>query len=180
MGALQQLFSLVCGQVHNWTVGGEVLPFCQRCTGLYIGGLFALVLVILLRPRPTPLLLWAHGLAMLLMIPFGYHFVPQSAALRTLTGFIFAFGLTYYLALTPAQHFGLWERKGRAWPYTLAALAGAPMMLLAIHHGGPWTALALAVFGTLGLLSYALLLIANLSMLPSALRQILRPGPSAS
>jgi hypothetical protein len=43
--ALSHLFSFVCGQCpeHVWTCGDWTLPCCQRCTGLYVGALLAVV-----------------------------------------------------------------------------------------------------------------------------------------
>jgi uncharacterized membrane protein len=94
-----RLFSLVCGREHVWTLAGEPLPFCQRCTGLYVGGALAVLLLLLLRPRPTPNVLWVHGLLLLLMVPFGFNWIEQGPTVRMLTGQLFALGLVYFLGL---------------------------------------------------------------------------------
>jgi len=115
MEYLAEVFGLVCSREHCWAPGGEVLPFCQRCTGLYVGAAVAVVLYALFRPRPTSLSLWIHGLLLLVMVPFGYHLVPQNGVLRTLTGQLFAVGLVCYLSLLPTARLSFWgflERHG--------------------------------------------------------------------
>ena len=43
---LHPIFSWVCGQnlAHSWSPGGELLPCCQRCTGVYVGAFVAALL----------------------------------------------------------------------------------------------------------------------------------------
>jgi uncharacterized membrane protein len=174
MPGLEQIFSHVCGQVHRWAVGGELLPFCQRCTGLYVGGAVAFLLYAFFRPRPTPRVLLIHGLLLLQMVPFGYHFVPQDGTVRTLTGQLFAIGLTYFLALNPAAQFGFWEKRGNqsVLPYGVAAFVSIAALELAVHWGGGAPGFALAWVGFLGLLVYAALVLANLVALPLAARSL--------
>jgi uncharacterized membrane protein len=100
---LAHIFAPLCSQANCWTLDGQTLPFCQRCTGLYVGATLALLGYWLVRPRPTPAMLWAHGLLLLAMVPFGYHLVPQNGTIRTLTGQLFAVGLVGYLSLLPSS-----------------------------------------------------------------------------
>lgn len=174
MNGLSELFSYVCGQANLWAPGGEALPFCQRCTGLYVGGAYAQALWLLFRPRPTSKTLWAHGILMLLMFPFGYHFLPQNGEVRTLTGQLFAAGLTYFLALNPALRWHPWQGGGHAAAYVAAVLAGLPLPLLAVHLGGTGTGIALAWIGVAGLIGFATLTLANLALLPVTLWDRLR------
>ena len=175
MSGLSELFSYVCGQVNLWTPGGEALPFCQRCTGLYVGGAYAQALWLLFRPRPTAKILWAHGILMLLMLPFGYHFLPQNGEVRTLTGQLFAVGLTYFLALNPALRWSPWENStGHERIYLVAVLVGLPLPLLAVRLGGTGTGTWLAWIGVAGLAGFAALTLANLALLPVALWDRLR------
>jgi len=98
---LQHLFGWICGQNpdHTWSPGGELLPFCQRCTGLYVGACAAAVWHLLLRPAPTNHWLWLNGGFLLFMIPFGFHWLPQGPVLRAITGVLFGFGLVAFLSL---------------------------------------------------------------------------------
>ena len=182
MTVLERIFSYVCGSHHLWSPGGEALPFCQRCTGLYVGCALALALCVVFRPRPTLLVLGIHGLLLLLMVPFGYHLVWQNALIRTLTGQLFAFGLVYYLAFNPAAHLDLWgrNRRGNLGAYILWALAGTGALQIAVHAGGARTGTLLAWVGFAGLLGCAALVIANLVLLPPSMLRILlrRSAPS--
>ncbi|MBZ5525333.1 MAG: DUF2085 domain-containing protein [Acidobacteriia bacterium] len=172
---MHQLFSFVCGQVNVWNVGGVDLPFCERCTGLYVGGFYALLLMIVFRPAPGVKLLAVHVLLLLQMAPFGFHLVPHGAIVRTITGESFAFGLAYCLSmgLLDLVHRGQalqpQPERARLWRYALAAFIGMPLLLLAIRFGGVATARVLAALGLAGLGAYAALTVANLVMAPALL-----------
>ena len=167
MEPLREIFSYVCGQQHNWDPGGVELPFCQRCTGLYVGAAPALLLFLLFKPKPTSRTLWLHGICLLLMIPFGYHLVAQTGEERTLTGQLFAFGLIYYLTLLPADRLpkwkALWECNSQGY------LIGAVMLLLALQvdiaWGGLRTNAILSWLGFAGLIIYQFLILVNLVVL---------------
>jgi len=109
---IRQVFALVCSRAHCRVLGGEALPFCQRCTGLYVGAAVAVVLYAVFRPHSSSLSLWIHGLLLLLVVAFGYHLVPQNGMLRTLTGQLFAVGLVCYLSLLPASRLAFWKDGG--------------------------------------------------------------------
>jgi hypothetical protein len=137
---------------------------CQRCAGLYIGGAYAALMVVIFRPKPVGWLLWVHGVAMLLMIPFGYHLLAQEGVVRTVTGQLFGFGLVYYLLLNPVDKWSSWsDAEGwRMMAYLLFALLGVPLLLLAILTGSTFVATILAWTGFTGLLVLAALVSANM------------------
>ena len=99
---LRHIFGWVCGQdpAHTWSPGGELLPLCQRCTGVYVGAFVAALLHFASRPTPTPRWLWLNGAFLLLMVPLGFHWVPQSAEVRCASGILFGSGLVAFLWLT--------------------------------------------------------------------------------
>lgn len=167
MDTLHAIFAHVCGQVNLWSLGGETLPFCQRCTGLYVGGAWAMLAWQLARPRPTIRVLALHAVFLLLMVPFGYHWIAQGPVLRTLTGYLFAFGLVYFLALHPAHRLGREEGASREALYWLLLALGALALFAALLFGGARTGMVLALLGTLGLAIYGVLATATLvSLLP--------------
>jgi len=96
---LTHAFSLICGQhpEHLWAPGDLPLSCCQRCTGLYAGAALAFALHLLFRPPPTTRSRWMHGMFLLQIAPFGFHWVPQGPVLRTVTGALFAFGVVAFL-----------------------------------------------------------------------------------
>ena len=167
MEPLREVFSYVCGQQHNWAPGGVELPFCQRCTGLYVGAVPALLLILSFKPKPSNRMLWLHGICLLLMIPFGYHLVAQTGEERTLTGQLFALGLIYYLTLLPADRLpkwkALWECNSSSY------LMGVVMALLALQvdvaWGGLRTNAILAWLGAAGLVLYGFLVLTNVLLL---------------
>ena len=106
---LRHVFGWVCGQdpAHTWSPGGELLPLCQRCTGVYAGAFVAALLHLAWRPAPTPRWLWLNGAFLLGMLPFGFYWIPQNAELRCASGILFGFGLIAFLCLTlPEKSFG--------------------------------------------------------------------------
>jgi len=124
---------------------------------------------------------------LLLMVPFGYHLVPQNAEIRTLTGQLFAFGLVYYLTLNPFFSSERWRplappAAGLAGEnlrgYLLLALLSLPALQVAVHAGGATTAVLLSGLGFVGLLIYAALAGANLAVLSVTALYWLRRAPS--
>jgi uncharacterized membrane protein len=182
MAFLTCFFAHICGQVHCWQLGVQVLPMCQRCTGLYVGGAYALLTWWWFRPRPTSLMVWAHGIMLLVMAPFGFHLVAHGADVRTLTGQLFGFGLVYYLALHPADRLGLWfgGEHGRQWRYALTLASGIPVLLLAVHRGGIVTAWMLTLLALIGVLTFTLLALANLVLFSDSLWRWMQPGTRAT
>lgn len=176
MEHLRQIFAPVCGRVHCWAPGGQPLPFCQRCTGLYVGAVVGLALYVLFRPRPSNGFLWLHGLMLLVMVPFGYHWVPQNGAIRTLTGQLFAAGLVGYLTLLPAARWRCRpENDRRGFRAYAAGLVGSLLVLqVLVHLGGRPTGIVLSWLGLLGLVALAVLVVANLLLLPAAAWRVLR------
>jgi len=174
MNFARALFSHFCGQQHSWILGGQTLPFCQRCTGLYVGAFCALILILIFRPRPNAILYWLHGIFMLIMIPFGFHFIAHGGLMRTFTGALFAFGLVYYLALNPFTAWHAWKPgTPRRIPAYLTLLAALPTLLLfTVRSGGSISALILTILGVLGLTILTLLTAINLVILPGSLHAL--------
>jgi uncharacterized membrane protein len=163
MNWLAQIFSHVCGQVHCWAPGGVAMPVCERCLGLYLGALWSLGLIVTLRAAPSRALVWLHGMAMLAMLPFGYHLVPHGPTVRTVTGFLFGVGMVYYLVLIPADVLQL-ERvaKTRAViSYAVAALMPLPWILLAANYGSRLAGWFLALLAFAGLALTTFLVVVN-------------------
>jgi hypothetical protein len=112
------VFSVLCHQeaVRCWTPGGNALPFCERCTGVYAGAALALCLAPLMRFRPGRWALVVHGFFLVQMVPFGFHLVPHPATVRTLSGQFFAIGALFFL----------WRNLFRRWRLDRADRVGAP------------------------------------------------------
>ncbi len=118
------------------------MPCCQRCAGLYTGALAAVLLHWICKPRLTGRFLEIHGLFLLVMIPFGYHWLPQGPALRAGTGVLFGFGLVTFLhlPLLSALWFKPWGETpvaGRACR-ELIYFGGVMAMVLLVPLAGVW------------------------------------------
>jgi uncharacterized membrane protein len=164
---LREIFSYVCGQQHNWAPGGVNLPFCQRCTGLYVGAVPALLLILGFKPKPTSRMLWLHGICMLVMIPFGYHLLAQTGEERTLTGQLFAFGLIFYLTLLPADRLPKWKAlwQSNSQSYLIACVMVLLGLQVDIAWGGLHTNAALSWLGLAGLVLYGFLVLLNFALM---------------
>lgn len=181
MTHLRFLFSFVCGQQHCWVLGGQALPLCQRCTGLYVGVFCALILVFVFRPRPSAWLYSLHGLFMLIMFPFGFHLVAHGGVMRTFTGALFAFGIVYYLVLNPFTLLHAWSAAGpcRVFSYFSCLGVSIGLLLCAVLAGGNVTALVLSTLAISGLAALVMLTAVNFIVLPATLRA-LRPHSISS
>ncbi len=105
-----QAFSLVCGQNpdHTWVMGSDLLPLCQRCTGLYLGAGVCLILHCFLRPALGGGFLALHGLLILSVAPFGFQWVDDTPVLRAITGVFCGFGIATFLWVAPAS---VWDHE---------------------------------------------------------------------
>src|SRR5512133_566570 len=169
MDTLANIFSALCGQEpgHTWAPGGLLLPCCQRCAGLYAGALAAGVLHLFFRPRLSGRFLEVHGLFLLLMVPFGYHWLPQGPALRAITGVLFGFGIVTMLRL-PLESPG-WVGRGEGiarspmrWAagWYFAGVAASLMLVPWLGSSGSELAAWLLTGATAGGLSTFFLLLA--------------------
>jgi uncharacterized membrane protein len=165
---LHQLFGAVCGQNpdHTCAPGGLLLPCCQRCLGLYAGAGIAALLHLWLRPQLTGRFLEAHGGFLLLMAPFGFHWLPQGPVLRIVTGLLFGFGIFAYLWLPMSRRFGDWAASlarpsGPDATYAIGLSLTAVLVPLLAACGGQMTAYALSVLVFFGLAALAVVIIGD-------------------
>ena len=139
---LRHVFGWVCGQnpAHTWSPGGELLPVCQRCTGVYTGAFVAALLHLAWRPAPAPTWfrlngagvnrgqecprsgapdprwLWLNGAFLLFMVPNGFYWIPQNPELRCGSGILFGFGLVAFLWLTLPARFVIGDLRSTSGP----------------------------------------------------------------
>ena len=151
LDVLSHLFAAVCGQnpVHTWAPGGMLLPCCQRCTGLYVGAGVAALLHLRLRPKLSGRFLEIHGAFLLAMVPFGFHWLAQGPALRTVAGALFGFGVVTFLWLPLnsriTYHVSLFtHHASRITPYFLILAATLMLLPLAASLGGTFAAYLLS------------------------------------
>jgi hypothetical protein len=115
---------------------------------LYVGAGAAALLHLWLRPKLSGRFLEIHGAFLVVMVPFGFHWVAQGPVLRTLTGVLFGFGVVTFLRLPLSQRDGKPRSRplglqDSAWGYFV--MLGATLILL------PTTAMLAGVFAAYGL-----------------------------
>lgn len=173
---LQHGFALVCGQNpwHTWAPGGLPLPCCQRCTGFYAGAGVAAWLHWWLRPRLSGRFLEIHAVFLMLMAPFGFHWLAHGALVRAITGVLFGFGVVSFLWTPLSGQAGRRDAdlpSGRTGAYGLGLAAAVVGLPLGGFYGGQVAAYALSGLAGWGLLAITVLVAANLL---AGLRGILR------
>lgn len=163
------IFSALCGEnpEHIWAPGGQPLPVCERCTGLYVAAAMAVAAQLWFRPRIGRRFLLFHALCLAQLGLFAFPWLPDWPALRGISGSLFGFGVVAFLwpavldwcPKCPGPRFGA---KG----YALALAASLGMVPLFAEWGGRTGAFVLMCLMLAGLLALATLAIANLARWP--------------
>jgi len=122
--SVERLFSLVCHQnpARCFVMGGEALPFCHRCAGVYTGiVMMSLFFTLRVRrsPGPLPRPLFCLNLVILaVMLVSGLHVVEMSAAGRFVIGALFGSALA-----------------SAVWPVFLGTVAGRTLRPWGLQDG---------------------------------------------
>lgn len=156
--AAEFVFSHVCHQeaARCWAPHGDALALCQRCTGVYVGAALMAPLLALTRFKPSSYVLYAHGVLILQVIPFGLHLIPHPASVRTLSGQLFITGVLF-LAWANIQQRWLPPRSTRtARPYWQGVVIISLALQVLVRAPTPYArplleALALLGAATIGL-----------------------------
>ncbi len=115
MDAVESLLSLFCSgnELRSFVVNGQVLPFCQRCTGVYIG--LGITFIYLLatgyyrRGAPRRAVLLTNLACIGVMVVFGYHILDPGARWRLWSGLIFGNAVAWLVFPSAWQ---LWAGSG--------------------------------------------------------------------
>jgi uncharacterized membrane protein len=103
MEMIRYLFSFLCHQnaVRSFTIDGQALPFCQRCTGIYLGiGLSCIFLLLMRyykRGFPPYSIIGFNIISLLLMPVFGFHLLDPGPAWRLWSGLVFGNAVVFLL-----------------------------------------------------------------------------------
>jgi len=149
------VFSHLCHQeaARCWAPGGVVLAFCQRCTGVYAGAALALLLLPLMRFKPTKKVLLIHGLFIIQMVIFGFHLIPHSATLRTLSGQLFIIGVFYFLWLNVQNRWDLFQTNRSPCSYFGGIIIMLLLMQLFVRAPFAFASAFVEILGLLGLVT---------------------------
>jgi hypothetical protein len=103
MNIINYIFSFLCSQnvSRSFVIDGHVLPFCQRCTGVYIG--LGISFVYLLasgyykKGLPPRSIIYVNIASLLIMPIFGFHLFDPGPAWRLWSGLIFGNAIDFLL-----------------------------------------------------------------------------------
>ncbi len=172
------IFSFLCHQepMRCWAPGGNVLTLCQRCTGVYVGAAMMLPLLPLMKFKSNNKILWIHGFFMLQMLIFGFHLIPHSAMIRTLSGQIFITGAFYFLWHNIQDQRGLSNSNSPPKYYFLGIAVNLLLLQLLVHTPLPFISTLIEILAFVGLLTIAVLSLITIAdllilLLPRPLKQ---------
>jgi hypothetical protein len=103
MMTLHDFFGLVCHQdaSRSYVIAGEVLPLCQRCTGLYLGVAVGMVSQWLSgsyrKGLPGRAAFTAVLCSLLIMPVFGFHLLDPGPGWRLWSGLIYGHAIAWLL-----------------------------------------------------------------------------------
>jgi len=103
VSTLNYLFSFLCSQdpLRSFTIQGHILPFCQRCTGLYVGlgisFIYLLVSGLYKKGLPSLSVIYVNIASLLIMPVFGFHLLDPGPAWRFWSGLIYGNAVAFLL-----------------------------------------------------------------------------------
>lgn len=163
---LLPIFSALCGEnpEHIWAPGGQPLPCCERCTGLYVAAVIAVAAQLWFRPRIGSRFLLVHGLCLMQLALFAFPWLPDWAALRSISGSLFGFGVVAFLWPAVSD----WCPRVRETRFStgggmLTLVITSGMIPAAAEWGGRTGAFVLMWLMLAGVLVLAALVLANLA-----------------
>lgn len=155
------VFSPLCHQeaVRCWAPQGNVLAFCQRCTGVYAGAALMLVLIPLMRFKATKLVVSIHGLFMAQMAVLGTRLIPDPATVRMLSGQLLIIGAFYFAWVNLQTRWRLVQADRSPRPYFCGVIIMVLVLQLLVRAPFSLAAAVVEGLGLLGLTTIAVLAI---------------------
>ena len=175
MNVISDIFSFLCSQdvSRSFTIAGRLLPFCQRCTGLYLGlGISFLYLLISRHYKkglPPAGIIYVNIASLVIMPIFGFHFLDPGGLWRFWSGLIY--GNAIASLLLPAT--SIICNEGKVFSrYTKASMLSFFVLFAFLNTIPFWFPIQLTLFyyvvlmlASIGLLCVAFCLIAIIAFL---------------
>jgi hypothetical protein len=124
--------------------------------GVYVGASLQVVLLPLMRFRPTRILCGLHACFLLQMAVLGGHLLPHPAAVRTLSGQLFIAGAFYFLWNNFRSQWTFLQGDRSPRPYLLGVLAVVLLLALVVRSPFPLAAPVIELLALLGLCAIVL------------------------
>jgi uncharacterized membrane protein len=157
------LLALVCHQRpdRSWLLAGDALALCQRCTGVHLGALLAVLMLFIARCPVSRRWIAVHFVLALQAAAFGLHLLPETPSIRTLSGQLFSIGIVYLL--TAGLRAGMqWGTRSSLRGYLLGSLLSIALVQTAARTDIVETGAVLNTAALLGLLALIGLCVLNL------------------
>ena len=165
MNIINYIFSFLCSREvsRSFVIDGYVLPFCQRCTGVYIG--LGISFVYLLasgyykKGLPPRSIIYVNIASLLIMPIFGFHLLDPGPAWRLWSGLIFGNAIAFLLCpatlviCNPGKVFGHNTKVSTFCFFLLFVFLSTIPLWFPIRLGFfYYSTIALALVGVLGVL----------------------------
>ena len=162
MSIINYIFSFLCSQdpSRSYEIAGRLLPFCQRCMGLYLGLGITFIYLLVTRHYKKglpPASIVCVNIASLLMMPiFGFHLLDPGPPWRLWSGLIYGNAIVSlllpatYIVYREGKIFGRYTKRSTLTFFTLFAFLCALPLWFPIQSGSFYYAvLTLALTGLL-------------------------------
>jgi len=103
MNIITYIFSFLCSQdvSRSFVIDGHMLPFCQRCTGVYLGMGISFVYLLISgyykKGLPPRSVIYVNIVSLLIMPVFGFRLFDPGPAWRLWSGLIFGNAIAFLL-----------------------------------------------------------------------------------
>lgn len=115
-----------------------------------------LLLLPVMKFQPTRRILFIHGLFIIQMIFFGFHLIPHSATIRTLSGQLFIVGALYLLWSNVQNRWNVFEPNRSPLYYFGGVILVLLLMQLLVRAPFVFASALIEVLGLLGLATIVL------------------------
>ncbi len=112
-----------------------------------------LLLLPLMKFKPSRKILFIHGLFMIQMLIFGFHLIPHSATIRTLSGQLFIIGVFYFLWLNVQNRWDLFQTNRSPRSYFGGIIIMLLLMQLFVRAPFAFASAFVEILGLLGLVA---------------------------
>ncbi|MBA7624898.1 hypothetical protein ES703_32312 [subsurface metagenome] len=162
MNGVSYIFSFLCSQdvLRSFAIGEQLLPFCQRCTGVHVGLGISFVYLLVSghykKGLPPRSILYVNIASLLIMPIFGFHLFDWGPMWRLWSGLIFGSAIAFLLfpatsiICNEGKASGYYTKVSTSWFFALFAFLNTIPLWFPVQSGYfYYTVLILAFIGLL-------------------------------
>jgi len=118
-----------------------------------------IILLPLIKFKPNKKILWTHGFFMIQMLVFGFHLIPHSATIRTLSGQLFITGAFYFLYYNLQNRWNLFQDNFLCRYYFCGIIVNLLLLQLFVRAPLSFASTFIELLGLIGILTIIILAI---------------------